>query len=291
MGEFTVERRSAVPLDEFVRKYRRPGVPVVLSDAAIDWEAHKTWSFEFLRETLGDRAVTIDGENHNFGEFLDRVLTSSDTDPAPYLRECDITTVFPELMADIAPALMYAQPNWMTHSLVHRAFFTTSGMSSGCPELLIGGTGGHFPTLHFDTLYVHAFITQIQGDKEFTVFPPDQARYLYPKPDRHNQSQVNVEAPDLDRFPQYRNATPHRFVVGPGETVFMPSGWWHVTRLLTPSIAVSFNSVSEENWPNFRSDAHRRLTETRRQPLLGAAMKHYMAAISPLVKRSSGRRA
>ena len=40
--------------------------------------------------------------------------------------------------------------------------------------------GAGFPFLHRDTCHVHAVSMQIQGRKRFVMFPPEDARYLYP---------------------------------------------------------------------------------------------------------------
>ena len=48
--------------------------------------------------------------------------------------------------------------------------------------------------MHFDGENAHAAITEIFGDKEFILFPPEDTPHLYPRSDMQNQSQIN----DLD---------------------------------------------------------------------------------------------
>ena len=40
-------------------------------------------------------------------------------------------------------------------------------------------------------------------------------------------SPVDLLAPDFDRFPNFKNAKPMNCSVGPTETLFLPSYWWH----------------------------------------------------------------
>lgn len=43
----------------------------------------------------------------------------------------------------------------------------------------------------------------------------------------------------------------------PGETIFNPAGWWHATRMLTPSIATVISTVNASNWEAFSDDLGR----------------------------------
>jgi Cupin-like domain len=53
---------------------------------------------------------------------------------------------------------------------------------------------------------------------------------------------------DLERFPKFRNARPVRFFMEPGEMFYVPPGWWHTTRALTPSIAVVLTIARGPIW-------------------------------------------
>jgi len=219
LQNFKLEKRTDLSLEEFIEEYRKPSIPVVFTDAANNWGATGKWTPEYLKDRFGHKTVSIDGKEYNFGQFIDMAMNSTDENPAPYLRECDVTEVFPELMEDITPILKYTTPNRLMNPLVFGAF-RRPGMQAGFPELLFGGTGGQFPRLHFDNWYVHAFVTQIYGDKEFTVFPPDQTEYLYPAEGRYNLSELKEFVnPDPEKYPLYKHATPYRIVVKQGETI------------------------------------------------------------------------
>ena len=53
--------------------------------------------------------------------------------------------------------------------------------------------------------------------------------------------------PDLNRHPKFRNATVTDVVVQPGETLFVPVGWWHYVRALDVSMTVSFTNFQFPN--------------------------------------------
>src|SRR5262249_53152864 len=96
----------------------------------------------------------------------------------------------------------------------------------------------------------------LRGEKEYLALAPNQAKYLYPKSGiEANKSQIDDLAhPDLERFPLFAQAEATRFKLSPGETPFVPAGWWHTARILSTSITVSINAANAPNWKPFTRD-------------------------------------
>ena len=91
--------------------------------------------------------------------------------------------------------------------------------------------------------------------KTIEALAPDQAAYLYPQPEAPNKSSVDdLENPDLQRYPLFDQARALRFKLRPGETLFVPAGWWHTARILCTSITVSVNAANRANWRAFCKD-------------------------------------
>ena len=141
-------------------------------------------------------------------------------------------------------------------------------------EIYIGGKGGAFPVLHYDGAGTHAFLMQIYGRKQFIIYPPDQEPFLYPSPEKENFSMINsIDKPDLERFPLFAKADPTTFVLEPGELLFVPSHWWHTTKMLTASISISINTVNQSNWHELVDFVSKR----RRNPMVSMASRVYLA--------------
>jgi hypothetical protein len=87
---------------------------------------------------------------------------------------------------------------------------------------------------------------QIWGEKRVTLYSPDERPLLYacsttPQGDHEpDGTDVNPDEPDYDRFPLFRQAHRLDVVIGPGDMLFIPDGWWHHVRSLTPSFSVNF---------------------------------------------------
>ncbi len=245
-----IDRQVGLSRGRFEREYLRPLRPVILTDAISHWRALGRWSPHFFKEEYGHLAVEVDGEAMALGDLVDRVEASTDDNPAPYLRNQVLAEWPPELTADVFPMPDCTQPNW----LESRFFPSGKGLSS--VEVYIGGQGAQFPVLHYDGLHTHAFLMQLYGDKEYIVFSPEQTGFLYATDGlADNKSRIDdLLHPDLAAFPLFDQAQGVRFQLHPGETLFVPSGWWHTARILSPSVTVSINGVNRANAAAFRRD-------------------------------------
>lgn len=94
------------------------------------------------------------------------------------------------------------------------------------------GTG-----VHVDPLATSAWNALISGSKRWVLFPPDVPRDVV-RPKAWRQAGEDDEAIDyfVTLLPRLRAARPDvaarmvEFVQRPGETVFVPGGWWHAVR-------------------------------------------------------------
>lgn len=98
--------------------------------------------------------------------------------------------------------------------------------------------------LHYDFLDSHAYLAQIIGRKRCVLFSPADSEALY-------EGKVNVDAPDYEKFPLFRDATPYECVLEPGEVLFIPSRWWHNAVCREKSITVNYNFFNRANMAGY----------------------------------------
>ena len=114
------------------------------------------------------------------------------------------------------------------------------------------GPAGTVTRLHNDTYHTHAWLSQIRGTKQFILYPPSQARTIHcgegiGGEQGASQTWFDPLAPDYKSFPRARQATPYVAVCGPGDTILVPSDWFHYAVALTPSVTLMRNFMNDHN--------------------------------------------
>lgn len=254
-------RHHPLPLPEFQRDYllaRRPVVIRVGDLRDIDWRADR-WDADYLVEKVGPRNVIVQlrrggifGAGHNpdafqqmrFDEFVRHVMGEGAGREDLYLNLQNMdrlmTPPLLQLMGDFTLPIYFRDlpVQWINLWMGRTRRVTKSQLHHD----------------FHDNLYC-----VVEGSKTFTIFPPEESRYLYPagrvegvepngviryRPDpavRHPHfSQVDTELVDTGRFPEFRHARARRVRVEAGDLFFMPAGWWHEVQSQGRHIAINF---------------------------------------------------
>jgi cupin-like protein len=81
----------------------------------------------------------------------------------------------------------------------------------------------------------------VAGRRRFTLFPPEELKNLYVGPFELTPagtpvSLVDLENPDLERFPRFAEAMKHAqsAELEPGDAIYIPFHWWHAVDSLEP---------------------------------------------------------
>lgn len=239
-----IERRSNLSNEEFQNLYYLSNKPVIITDLMDNWKAMTLWSPEYFRNKLGNMMVDIQSgrtgepvyevflKGHTkkvtMKEYVDLVLSNSDTDEF-YLTANDRLLENEEakpLLDDFYPFPEYLDP-----SDVKRRQF-----------LWFGPKGAVSP-LHRDRLNV--FMTQVVGRKRVKLISPYALHLVYNFESFF--SEVDVETPDLERFPLFKKVKMIDLTLKPGEVLLIPVGWWHHVRSLDITISVSFTNFKLNN--------------------------------------------
>lgn len=234
-----IEERDTLPTaEEFRRDYAARSKPVVFRGGIRDWPAFRDWSPEHLAETVGDNEINVqqsptgvfglDPEKGGprfeeirttLGDYVRTMMHATDGDIRYYVQRVNIPEKLPELTAD------FSLPSYVDAAKVYLI------------NLWLG-PAGNVTTLHYDT--PNNFLAQIRGRKRLKMFSPWQASRLYPcRSKAYNMSRVNIDAPDLETFPRFRDAEMYEVEIEAGDLLFIPTYWWHQVYSVTAGISVN----------------------------------------------------
>lgn len=272
-GIITVNKKYGMTYEEFAKDHLFADIPVVIGDACKDWRAKNKFTPEFFKSKYANRNVVVQGQAYKLGDFIDMLENATPENPAPYPCKLQIDKDYPELLPDIHPRFEFANPDWS-----HKKLLEPFLRGADTYEIFFGSPGGQFPYVHYDYMGLHAFITQLYGLKEFTVIPPNQTPYVYPKEHNSWVSEIpDIKNIDLEKFPLSAKATPVTFTVGPGETLFIPNGWWHTAHSLTTTISVAQDSLNASNWHRFTAEVYTKVA--KRSSILAKMTQPYLYVV------------
>ncbi|MFF7440000.1 cupin-like domain-containing protein [Streptomyces sp. NPDC008122] len=124
-----------------------------------------------------------------------------------------------------------------------------STVSSRVASVMFVGSKGTVTPFHSDGMQTAAYLSQVVGRKRCYFVSPDQHAKLYPRPFRRQfgMAQVDYRRPDLTRHPRFKDVVVEETVLHPGETLYVPSGYWHAIEAMDTSISYSHQIVGEDN--------------------------------------------
>jgi hypothetical protein len=235
----TVRRVTRISEREFIQEHLHAEVPVLMSGLCAEWEACRRWSPAYFRDLAPSLRIPIkayqDGNinisHWSLGDYAEFLMEIERTcrraispHVLPYCHDIPMFAMVEALIEDCRPFPVQFLPTWYREDWWKYVQFFLGPIDSLTP-------------LHFDTLLTHNLFFQIKGRKRFTILSADQMAYCGRRGWRWFD--VNPEKPDLDRFPEYRQATPVEVIVEPGDILYIPPGTLHHVRGLETS--VSFN--------------------------------------------------
>ncbi|XP_064629120.1 lysine-specific demethylase 8-like [Lineus longissimus] len=219
---------------DFEKDYLHTGQPVIIEGAVEHWPA-KHWTLDNLCQRVGSNQCLVRGntnrEDYRLGkkytirettlqEYVDDLLKENSRSKNSYLAVQNLNLAFPELQDDV-PLPEYV-------GKIH------------CGPYMWIARKGHYEYCHTDP--DDNFLVMIKGTKQLRLFGLD-TEHMYPNihgsKGKTLQSQINVEEPDLEKFPEFKNATCHHCVLSPGEMLFIPAFWWHQVTSLDVCISIN----------------------------------------------------
>lgn len=219
--------------EDFEKNYLNLRKPVVIKKLSKDWPAYQKWNMDYLKEVVGDQIVPL--------------YDSGKADPAKpinaaaaEMKFADYIDLIKETPTDLRIFLF--DPIKHARKLLDDYIAPKDlmgGFLDSYPNLFFGGKGS-VTFLHYDIDLAHIFHTHFNGRKHVILFENKWKERLYQIPfATYALEDYDVENPDFEKFPALKGVQGMETVLEHGDTLFMPTGYWHWMKYLDGSFSIS----------------------------------------------------
>ena len=230
-----IERVKTISKKDFYTNFVKKQKPVVVEQLTSDWPAYKKWNLNYIKELAGDKTVPLyddrpvsykDGFNEahanmKMADYID-LLNTKPTNFRIFLYN---------LMQEVP--LLKKDFHWPDIGL---------RLVKQLPMLFFGGENSKV-FMHFDIDYSNILHFHFHGQKRCVLFAPEQTPYLYKIPFALiSREDIDFDNPDFDKFPALKQAKGYVTELKHGEMLYMPEGYWHYMKYLTPGFSMSLRA-------------------------------------------------
>lgn len=236
-----IDRVDTITQQHFINNYLVPRKPLIIRKASESWPALHKWTFDYLKEVVGDQIVPL--------------YDSSKADPskpinaaASEMKFADYVDLIQKQPTDLRIFLF--DPIKQAPKLLddYRALKDLmGGFLDKYPNMFFGGAGS-VTFLHYDIDLAHIFHTHFNGRKHVILFDYKWRERLYCIPfATYALEDYDIEHPDFDKFPALDGIEGQEAILEHGDTLFMPTGYWHWMKYLDGSFSISLRAW-DKSW-------------------------------------------
>ncbi len=230
-----IPRVKTISKEDFYNNYVKTQKPLVIEELATDWPAFHKWKLEYIKDIAGEKIVPLyddrpvshkDGFNEAHAEMkMSDYINLLQKEPTNYrIFLYNLMKEVPVLREDF---------KWPDIGLK---------LIKQLPMLFFGGEGAKV-FIHYDIDYSNILHFHFHGKKQCILFTPDQTPYLYKVPHSLiSREDIDYDNPDFDKFPALKEAKGLICNLKHGEMLYMPEGYWHYMKYLTPGFSMSLRA-------------------------------------------------
>lgn len=230
-----IERVKTISKEDFYKNYVVKQKPVVVEKLTEDWPAYEKWKLDYIKNIAGDKEVPL---------YDDRPVTHKDGFNQAHAKM---------KMADYIDLLQSKPTNYriFLYNLMQQVPTLKSDFKwpdiglqlvKQLPMLFFGGENSKV-FIHYDIDYSNILHFHFHGKKQCILFAPDQTPFLYKVPHALiSREDIDFDNPDLEKWPALKQAQGLICNLEHGEMLYMPEGYWHYMKYLTPGFSMSLRA-------------------------------------------------
>ena len=230
-----IERVKTISKEDFYNNYVRKQKPLVIEQLTQDWPGYSKWKLHYIKEIAGDKIVPLyddrpvsykDGFNEAHAkmkmvDYIDLLLK----EPTNY-------RIFLYNLMKEVPALS-TDFKWPDIGLK---------LVKQLPMLFFGGENSRV-FMHYDIDYSNILHFHFHRKKRCVLFAPSETPYLYKVPHALiSREDIDFDNPDFEKWPALKKAKGLVAELNHGEMLYMPEGYWHYMKYVTPGFSMSLRA-------------------------------------------------
>lgn len=238
-----IPRVKTISKEDFLKHYFKPQKPVVIERFIEDWPAYTKWNLEYMKTVGGNLTVPL---------YDDRPVHHEDgfNEPHAKMKLADYVDLLKREPTRYRIFLWNAIKE--IPQLQNDFKFPDFGLRlmKGIPMLFFGGRDS-YTFMHYDLDLANIFHFHFEGKKQIILFDQKQNKYLYKVP--HSlitREDIDFANPDFEKWPMLKHANGYKTELNHGEVLYMPEGYWHYMRYITPGFSMSLRAIAR-NPKNF----------------------------------------
>ena len=238
-----IPRVKTITKEDFLKHYFKPQKPVVIERFIENWPAYYKWNLDYMKTVGGNITIPLyddrpvdykDGFNQphakmKLGDYIDLLKR----EPTKYrIFLWNAIKEIPQLQND------FTFPDFGLR------------LMKGIPMLFFGGRDS-YTFMHYDIDLANIFHFHFEGEKQIILFNQEQNKYLYKVPHALiTREDIDFANPDFEKWPMLKNAQGYQTTLNHGEVLYIPEGYWHYMRYITPGFSMSLRAMAR-NPKNF----------------------------------------
>lgn len=243
----SLEIETMDPLDAelFQRRFRGGNRPVLLPTFARDWPALGKWSMTWFAEHFGGAKVhAMFGRDSDPDYDRNHAALTGETTIAAVIERIERESESNDFYVVARDGVMRDEGLMALHEDITPppGFFTRA--LAPATALWLGPAGTITP-LHHDQSDI--LFTQLVGKKHVRLIAPAE-RAIGARAD----GLYGPDLADFERDEYLKDVRIHDVVLAPGDSLFIPFGWWHHITALDPAISIAINAFEDAVNPWYR---------------------------------------
>jgi hypothetical protein len=231
-----IDTVDTISPSDFKKNYLDKRRPLIIKGLTKSWPAREKWTAEYLKQVVGSKVVPL---YDNSKADPSKPINSSAAE-MPFNEYIDLIKSQPTELRIFFFNIFKQAPQLLDDIVLPKDLM--GGFLESMPAMFFGGSNS-VTFLHYDIDLPHIFHTHFGGRKHVVLFENKWKRRLYCIPNAtYALEDYDVADPDITKFPALDGVEGFEVFLEHGDTLFMPTGYWHWMKYLDGSFSLSLRA-------------------------------------------------